>query len=154
LGAHLPSFKAVETRMAIEAGATEIDMVANIGALKGNALPLVYEDIRSVSEVCHERDVHLKVILEMCYLTRREKILGCLLAKAAGADFVKTSSGFGPSGATVEDVDLMRRVVGAEMGVKAAGGIRTLADAYAMIRAGANRLGASASISILQEALT
>jgi len=154
LGAHLPSFKAVETRMAIEAGATEIDMVANIGALKGNALPLVYEDIRSVAEVCHECDVHLKVILEMCYLTRREKILGCLLAKAAGADFVKTSSGFGPSGATVEDVDLMRCVVGAEMGVKAAGGIRTLADAYAMIRAGANRLGASASISILQEALT
>lgn len=153
LGAHLPAFKAVETRMAIESGATEVDMVVNIGALKANALPLVHEDIRSVAEVCHEHGAGLKVILEMCYLTRREKILGCLLAKSAGADFVKTSTGFGPSGATVEDVDLMRRVVGAEMGVKAAGGIRTLADARAMIRAGANRLGASASISILQESL-
>jgi deoxyribose-phosphate aldolase len=153
LGAHLPSFKAVETRMAIEAGATEIDMVVNIGALKANALPLVHEDVKSVAEVCHARDAHLKVILEMCYLTQREKILGCLLAKAAGADFVKTSTGFGPSGATVEDVDLMRRVVGAEMGVKAAGGIRTLADAQSLIRAGANRLGASASLSILQESL-
>jgi deoxyribose-phosphate aldolase len=153
LGAHLPSFKAVETRMAIEAGATEIDMVVNIGALKGNALPLVYEDIKSVADVCHERNAHLKVILEMCYLTQREKILGCLLAKAAGADFVKTSTGFGPSGATAEDVDLMRRVVGPDVGVKAAGGIRTLADARTMIQAGANRLGASASISILQEAL-
>lgn len=153
LGAHLPSFKAVETRMAIEAGATEIDMVVNIGALKANALPLVHEDIKSVAEVCHAHDAHLKVILEMCYLTQREKVLGCLLAKAAGADFVKTSTGFGPSGATVEDVDLMRRVVGAEMGVKAAGGIRTLADAQALIRAGANRLGASASLSILQESL-
>jgi deoxyribose-phosphate aldolase len=153
LGAHLPAFKAVETRMAIEAGATEIDMVVNIGALKANAVPLVYEDIRSVAEVCHERGAHLKVILEMCYLTQREKILGCLLAKSAGADFVKTSTGFGPSGATVEDVSLMRRVVGPDVGVKAAGGIRTLADAQAMIRAGANRLGASASISILQESL-
>ncbi|MFO7583651.1 MAG: deoxyribose-phosphate aldolase [Anaerolineales bacterium] len=153
LGAHLPSFKAVETRMAIEAGATEIDMVVNIGALKANALPLVHEDIKSVAEVCHAHDAQLKVILEMCYLTQREKVLGCLLAKAAGADFVKTSTGFGPSGATVEDVDLMRRVVGAEMGVKAAGGIRTLADAQALIRAGANRLGASASLSILQESL-
>jgi deoxyribose-phosphate aldolase len=153
LGAHLPSFKAVETRMAIEAGATEIDMVVNIGALKANALPLVYEDVKAVAEVCHQHDAHLKVILEMCYLDQREKILGCLLAKAAGADFVKTSTGFGPSGASVEDVDLMRRVVGADVGVKAAGGIRTLADAQAMIKAGANRLGASASISILQEAL-
>lgn len=152
LGAHLPAFKAVETRMAIDAGATEIDMVVNIGALKADALELVYEDVKAVADACHERDAHLKVILEMCYLTRREKIAGCLISKAAGADFVKTSTGFGPSGATVEDVSLMRRVVGADVGVKAAGGIRTLADARAMIAAGANRLGASAGISILQEA--
>jgi deoxyribose-phosphate aldolase len=152
LGAHLPAFKAVETRMAIDAGATEIDMVVNIGALKADALELVYEDVKAVAEACHERDAHLKVILEMCYLTQREKIAGCLISKAAGADFVKTSTGFGPSGATVEDVALMRRVVGAQVGVKAAGGIRNLADARAMIQAGANRLGASAGISILQEA--
>lgn len=152
LGAHLPSSKAVETRMAIEAGATEIDMVVNIGALKADALELVYEDVRTVAEICHERDAHLKVILEMCYLNQREKIAGCLISKAAGADFVKTSTGFGPAGATVEDVALMRRVVGPEIGVKAAGGIRTLADALTMIVAGANRLGASAGISILSEA--
>ncbi len=151
LGAHLPSFKAVEAKMAIDAGATEIDMVVNIGALKADALELVYEDVRAVVEACHAHDVHLKVILEMCYLDQREKIAGCLISKAAGADFVKTSTGFGPSGATVGDVSLMRRVVGAQVGVKAAGGIRSLADALAMIRAGANRLGASAGISILQE---
>jgi deoxyribose-phosphate aldolase len=152
LGAHLPAFKAVETRMAIDAGATEIDMVVNIGALKAGAFELIYEDVKAVADVCHERDVHLKVILEMCYLTQREKIAGCLISKAAGADFVKTSTGFGPSGATVEDVALMRRVVGEHVGVKAAGGIRSLADALAMIEAGANRLGASAGISILREA--
>lgn len=152
LGAHLPSFKEVETRMAIEAGATEIDMVVNIGALKAGAYELIFEDVRAVVEASHGHDVHVKVILEMCYLDQRQKIAGCLISKAAGADFVKTSTGFGPSGATVEDVALMRRVVGPEVGVKAAGGIRTLADAQAMINAGANRLGASASISILQEA--
>ncbi|PKN93310.1 MAG: deoxyribose-phosphate aldolase [Chloroflexi bacterium HGW-Chloroflexi-6] len=152
LGAHLPSFKAVEAGMAIEAGATEIDMVVNIGALKADALELVYEDVKAVVDASHAHDVHVKVILEMCYLDQRQKIAGCLISKAAGADFVKTSTGFGPSGATVEDVALMRRVVGPHVGVKAAGGIRTLADALAMIRAGANRLGASAGISILQEA--
>ncbi|MCG2785988.1 MAG: deoxyribose-phosphate aldolase [Anaerolineae bacterium] len=152
LGAHLPSFKAVEAKMAIDAGATEIDMVVNIGALKADALELVYEDVRAVVEASHAHEVHVKVILEMCYLNQREKIAGCLISKAAGADFVKTSTGFGPSGATVEDVSLMRRVVGAQVGVKAAGGIRSLADALAMIQAGANRLGASAGISILQEA--
>lgn len=152
LGAHLPSFKAVEAKMAIDAGATEIDMVVNIGALKADALELVYEDVRAVVEASHAHEVHVKVILEMCYLNQREKIAGCLISKAAGADFVKTSTGFGPSGATVEDVSLMRSVVGAQVGVKAAGGIRSLADALAMIQAGANRLGASAGISILQEA--
>lgn len=152
LGAHLPSFKAVEAKMAIDAGATEIDMVVNIGALKADALELVYEDVRAVVEASHDHEVHVKVILEMCYLNQREKIAGCLISKAAGADFVKTSTGFGPSGATVEDVSLMRRLVGAQVGVKAAGGIRSLADALAMIQAGANRLGASAGISILQEA--
>lgn len=152
LGAHLPSFKAVEAKMAIDAGATEIDMVVNIGALKADALELVYEDVRAVVEASHAHEVHVKVILEMCYLNQREKIVGCLISKAAGADFVKTSTGFGPSGATVEDVSLMRSVVGAQVGVKAAGGIRSLADALAMIQAGANRLGASAGISILQEA--
>lgn len=152
LGAHLPSFKAVETKMAIEAGATEIDMVINIGALKANAFELVYEDVKAVVEASHAHQVHVKVILEMCYLDQRQKIAGCLISKAAGADFVKTSTGFGPSGATVDDVSLMRRVVGPDVGVKAAGGIRTLDDALAMIRAGANRLGASAGISILQEA--
>lgn len=152
LGAHLPSFKAVEAKMAIDAGATEIDMVVNIGALKADALELVYEDVRAVVEASLAHEVHVKVILEMCYLNQREKIAGCLISKAAGADFVKTSTGFGPSGATVEDVSLMRSVVGAQVGVKAAGGIRSLADALAMIQAGANRLGASAGISILQEA--
>lgn len=154
LGAHLPSHKAAETRLIIEAGATEIDMVMNIGAMKGGAYELVYEDVKAVADVCHQRGVQLKVILEMCYLNQREKIIGCLLSKQAGADFVKTSTGFGPSGATVEDVALMRRVVGVDMGVKAAGGIRAFKDALAMIGAGANRLGASAGVSILQEART
>lgn len=152
LGAHLPTFKATEATMVIEAGATEVDMVVNLGALKGAAYELVYEDIKAVVDASHKHSVHVKVILEMCYLTKREKIIGCLLSKMAGADFVKTSTGFGPSGATVEDVSLMRRVVGPELGVKAAGGIRTFKDALAMVGAGANRLGASASIAILQEA--
>lgn len=152
LGANLPAYKVQETLGVIDMGATEVDMVINIGAMKGEAYGLVLHDIQSVVEAAHRHNVKVKVILEMAYLTRAEKILGCLLCKEAGADFVKTSTGFGPSGATVEDVDLMRRVVGAEVGVKAAGGIRTLADARAMIQAGADRLGASAGVSILQEA--
>jgi deoxyribose-phosphate aldolase len=152
LGAHLPASKAQEARQVLEAGATEIDMVVNIGALKGGAFEMVYEDIRAVVEVCQPSGAHLKVILEMCYLTQPEKIIGCLLSKQAGADFVKTSTGFGPGGATLADVELMRRVVGSQLGVKAAGGIRTYRDALAMIGAGATRLGASAGISILQEA--
>ncbi len=154
LGAHLPSLKATEARLVIEAGATEIDMVMNIGAMKGGAYELVYEDVKAVVDACQQRGVQLKVILETCYLNQREKIIGCLLSKQAGANFVKTSTGFGTGGATVEDVSLMRRVVGMEMGVKASGGIRTFKDALAMIGAGANRLGVSAGVSILQEART
>jgi deoxyribose-phosphate aldolase len=126
-------------------------MVINIGAMKSGDYALILHDIQSVIEAAAGR-AHVKVILEMCFLDLREKIIGCLLCKEAGADFVKTSTGFGPSGATIEDVALMRRVVGAEMGVKAAGGIRTLQDALRMISAGANRLGASSGISILKEA--
>jgi deoxyribose-phosphate aldolase len=153
LGANLPAYKAAETRVVIERGATEIDMVINIGTMKSGAYALLREDILAVVEEAHHSNIPVKVILEMALLNTREKIIGCLLCKYAGADFVKTSTGFGPGGATLADVSLMRRIVGAEMGVKAAGGIRTLQDAYAMIEAGANRLGSSAGVSILQEAL-
>jgi deoxyribose-phosphate aldolase len=152
LGASLPETKASETRQAIEAGATEVDMVIHIGGLKSHDYPHVLEDVQAVVDAANG-EAHVKVILEMAYLTKEEKIIGCLLCKEAGADFVKTSTGFGPSGATVEDVALMRCVVGADMGVKAAGGIRTLQDAHAMIAAGATRLGASASVAIMNEAL-
>ena len=151
LGSTFSEIKAAETRQVISAGATEVDMVINIGAMKSGDYALVLRDIQSVVDVA-AGSAHVKVILEMCFLDLREKIIGCLLCKEAGADFVKTSTGFGPSGATVDDVALMRRVVGAEMGVKAAGGIRTLQDALRMISAGANRLGASSGISILKEA--
>jgi deoxyribose-phosphate aldolase len=154
LGAVLPEFKVYETLACIHAGASEIDMVINIGALKSEAYGLVMNEIQTVAGTAHNQGAIVKVILEMALLTRREKILGCLISQAAGADFVKTSTGFGPSGATVEDVDLMRRIVGSGMGVKAAGGIRTYADAVAMIKAGASRLGASAGVKILQEAGT
>ena len=146
LGATFPEMKAAETRQVIQAGATEIDTVINFGALKSGNFELALRDVEAVVEAAAGR-AHVKVILEMCYLDQREKIIGSLLCQAAKADFVKTSTGFGPSGATAADVALMRRLVGAEMGVKAAGGIRTLADARQMISAGANRLGASAGIS-------
>jgi deoxyribose-phosphate aldolase len=151
LGATFPETKAAETRQARQAGATEIDTVINFGALKSGNFELALRDVQAVVEAAAGQ-AHVKVILEMCYLDQREKIIGILLCQAAKADFVKTSTGFGPSGATVADVALMRRLVGTEMGVKAAGGIRTLADARQMIAAGANRLGASAGISILKEA--
>ena len=150
LGATFPEIKAAETRQAIAAGATEIDTVINLGALKSADFALALRDVQAVVEAAAGK-AHVKVILEMCYLDQREKIIGCLLSKQAGADFVKTSTGFGAGGATAEDVALMRRLVGAEMGVKAAGGIRTYADAQRMIAAGANRLGASAGVSILKE---
>ncbi|HEX9090125.1 MAG TPA: deoxyribose-phosphate aldolase, partial [Anaerolineales bacterium] len=152
LGAILPEFKVYETLGCLSAGASEIDMVINIGALKSEAFGLIMNEIQAVTQTAHNQGAITKVILETALLTRREKILVCLISKAAGADFVKTSTGFGTGGATIEDVELMRRVVGSDMGVKAAGGIRTYTDAIAMIKAGANRLGASAGVKIVQEA--
>ncbi|HSB65719.1 MAG TPA: deoxyribose-phosphate aldolase [Anaerolineales bacterium] len=152
LGATLPEYKVYEALACINYGASEIDMVINVGALKSEAYGLVLNEIQSVTATVHNQGAITKVILETALLTQREKIIACLISKLAGADFVKTSTGFGTGGATVEDVELMRRVVGSEMGVKAAGGIRTYADAMAMIKAGANRLGASAGVKIVQEA--
>jgi deoxyribose-phosphate aldolase len=153
LGATLPEDKTHEARRVIENGAVEVDMVINLGALKSESYGLMLNDILFVTQEAHERGAKVKVIIETALLTHREKILACLLAQAAGADFVKTSTGFGPGGATVEDVDLIRRVVGPGTGVKAAGGIRTYKDALAMISAGANRIGASASVVIFNEAI-
>jgi len=152
LGAILPEFKVYETLGCLSAGASEIDMVINIGALKSEAFGLIMNEIQAVTQTAHNQGAITKIILETALLTRREKILACLIAKAVGADFVKTSTGFGTGGATIDDVELMRRVVGSDMGVKAAGGIRTYTDAIAMIKAGANRLGASAGVKIVQEA--
>lgn len=152
LGATLPEVKAFEASRVIAEGAREVDMVINIGALKSGNYALARHDIAVVVRACQEGHALSKVIIETCYLTNEEKIAACLLAQAAGADFVKTSTGFGPAGATVEDVALMRRVVGPGLGVKAAGGIRDLATARAMVQAGATRIGASASVKIVQEA--
>ncbi|OQA43347.1 MAG: Deoxyribose-phosphate aldolase [Chloroflexi bacterium ADurb.Bin325] len=151
LGANLPELKAYEAAQCIAAGAAELDMVMNIGALKSDDHALVAADMRGVVDAAHPLGARVKVIIETAYLTDEEKVVACTLAKAAGADYVKTSTGFGPAGATVADIALMRRTVGPEMGVKAAGGIRTAADALAMIGAGATRIGASASIQILRE---
>jgi deoxyribose-phosphate aldolase len=147
IGAALPSAKAFEAREAIRCGAREIDMVINVGALKSKDYALVVKDICSVVEAAKPHPV--KVILETSKLTEQEKIVGSGLAKAAGAAFVKTSTGFGGGGATAEDVALMRSVVGEDVGVKASGGIRTAEDAMRMIKAGANRIGASASVAIV-----
>jgi deoxyribose-phosphate aldolase len=147
LGAATTSAKVFETREAIRAGAAEIDMVVNIGALKGRDYGLVECDIRAVVDAARPRPV--KVILETGALTRDEKVIGCALSKAAGAAFVKTSTGFGQGGATVEDIALMRQVVGDDVGVKASGGVRTTQDAQKLIEAGANRIGASASVAIV-----
>jgi deoxyribose-phosphate aldolase len=127
-------------------------MVVNIGALKSKDYALVEQDIASVARTCHAGGGILKVIIEAALLTNEEKVIACQLAKAAGADYVKTSTGFGPGGATVQDVALMRRAVGPEMGVKAAGGIGSYEDAKAMVAAGATRIGASAGVKILQQA--
>lgn len=151
LGASSTASKVFETTDAIANGADEIDMVINIGELKAGHAELVREDIRAVAEATHAGGKLLKVIIECCLLTDDEKCLACLLCAEAGADFVKTSTGFSTGGATVADVTLMRECVGPDFGVKAAGGIRTLADAYAMIEAGASRLGVSAAASILAE---
>jgi deoxyribose-phosphate aldolase len=149
LGAHLPDVKAYEARRAVEQGAGEVDMVINVGALKSRDYALVEQDIRGVVQAVG-RDTVVKVILETSLLTRDEKVMGSSLAKAAGADFVKTSTGFAGGGATVEDVRLMRETVGPDIGVKASGGIRTPEEARAMVEAGASRIGASASVKIVR----
>jgi deoxyribose-phosphate aldolase len=151
LGATTADVKHYETRRAIFDGATEIDMVINIGALKSGDLQTVERDIAAVVAPCREATVISKVILEVVLLNDDEKIAACTLAKAAGADFVKTSTGFASGGATAHDVALMRRVVGAEMGVKAAGGVRDYEGLKAMVAAGATRVGASAGVKIVQE---
>ncbi|MDQ1590476.1 MAG: deoxyribose-phosphate aldolase [Pyrinomonadaceae bacterium] len=152
LGATLSDVKAYETRRAIFDGAREVDMVINVGALKSGDDCAVEYDIRQVVEAAHEQGVLVKVIIEAALLTDEEKVRACLAAKRAGADFVKTSTGFAKGGATVADVALMRRTVGQEMGVKAAGGVKGLDDARAMVEAGATRLGASVGVKIAQEA--
>ncbi|HSN76435.1 MAG TPA: deoxyribose-phosphate aldolase [Anaerolineae bacterium] len=152
LGATLPEVKAFETERAIAGGASEIDMVQNIGALKSRDYKLVAEDVAAVVRAAHARQASVKVIIEAALLTDEEKVESCAIAQAAGADYVKTSTGFASGGATAADVALMRQVVGPSIGVKAAGGIRSAKDAQAMIAAGATRLGASAGIKILKEA--
>lgn len=148
LGASFSSIKAEEARTAVSAGAKEIDMVINIGAVKSGDWELVGKEIAAVNEA--KGSAKLKVIMETCLLTDEEKIQVCKIAKETGADFVKTSTGFSTGGATVHDVALMRKTVGPDMGVKASGGIRTLEDALSMIEAGANRLGASAGVKIVE----
>ena len=149
LGAMDTKSKAFETKTAIENGADEIDMVINVGWLKSGRYSDVENDIREVKKACGDK--HLKVIIECCLLTDEEKIEACRLSEKAGADFVKTSTGFSKGGATVEDVALMRKTVGDRLGVKAAGGIRDGKTAIAMIEAGASRLGCSAGIKIIEE---
>ena len=151
LGATTADVKHFETRRAIFDGACEIDMVINVGALKSGDLRVVERDIEAVAGPCREAGAISKVIIEAALLTDEEKVTACTLAKAAGADFVKTSTGFAPGGATAHDVALMRRVVGEEMGVKAAGGVRDLEGLKAMVAAGATRIGASAGVRIVQE---
>lgn len=149
LGANRIETKVFETEKAIEDGANEVDMVMNIGMLKGGYYDYVEHDIRAVVNVAHKYGVLVKVILETALLTDEEKVKACLLAKKANADFVKTSTGFSKGGATAGDVALMRRVVGSAMGVKASGGIRTYEEALQMIKSGADRIGASASVKIV-----
>jgi len=151
LGATTADVKHFETRRVIYDGAVEVDMVINIGALKSGDFRTVERDIEAVTQPCRDCGVLSKVIIEAAYLTDEEKITACTLARAAGADYVKTSTGFGPGGATVADVALMRRVVGEEMGVKAAGGVRDFEGLQAMVAAGATRIGASAGVKIMRQ---
>jgi deoxyribose-phosphate aldolase len=150
LGASATEVKSFETGVALAEGALEIDMVINIGALRGGDHDAVREDIVAVVDTAHLGGAIVKVILETALLTKEQKVTACLLARIAGADFVKTSTGFSNGGATVEDVTLLRQVVGAEMGVKASGGVRTLDDLKKMVAAGATRVGASASVQIIE----
>lgn len=151
LGATLPEVKAYEAARVVAEGASEVDMVVNVGALKSGDYRLVERDIAGVVDASHKAGALVKVILETALLTDDEKVRACVVSRVAGADFVKTSTGFGPGGATVSDVALMRRVVGPSMGVKAAGGVRDLKAARAMIEAGADRIGASVGVKIVQE---
>jgi deoxyribose-phosphate aldolase len=151
LGASVTTAKRLEAEECLRLGADELDMVMNIGALKSGDHALVETDIRVLAEACHEAGAILKVILECALLSNKEKETACQLAVAAGADFVKTSTGFSTGGATLADVALMRRVVGERCGVKAAGGVRTAADFAAMLQAGADRIGTSSSVSIMRE---
>ncbi|MFC1683460.1 deoxyribose-phosphate aldolase [Candidatus Zixiibacteriota bacterium] len=153
LGAMTPEAKAFEARQAIREGAKEIDMVINVGALKSGDDELVRRDIDAVTEACRDGSATSKVIIEAALLTDEEKIRACILAREARADFVKTSTGFASGGATAQDVALMKSAVECQLGVKAAGGIRSLADAKKMLEAGATRIGASAGVKIVQEAL-
>ncbi len=152
LGANTPDTKAYEARRAIFDGATELDMVINVGALKSKDYELVRRDIESVVEIAHEYGYICKVIIETALLSEDEKVRACLIAKEAGADFVKTSTGFSKGGATAADIALMRQVVGDQMGVKASGGVKDLKQAREMISAGATRIGASVGVKIVQEA--
>jgi deoxyribose-phosphate aldolase len=152
LGANTPAIKAAETEAVIAAGAREVDMVLNIGELCAGNLEAVQADIAAVLAAAHTRGAIVKVILETCLLNDEQKIAGCTVSKQAGADFVKTSTGFSTHGATVQDVALMRRAVGPGVGVKASGGVRTLADLEAMRAAGANRIGTSSGVQIVEAA--
>jgi deoxyribose-phosphate aldolase len=152
LGATPPEVKAWETQQALRDGATEIDMVINIGALRAGDYKLLYQDIGSVVNTAHAANALCKVILETSMLTNEQKVAACQIARMAGADFVKTSTGFGGGGATAADVALMRYVVGSAMGVKASGGVRNYEQAQALVAAGATRIGASAGVHIVKEA--
>ena len=152
LGATSTESKIAETAAALRVGAQEIDMVINVGALRSDDFDTVKRDIQAVADTCHHAGAIVKVILETALLDDKQKAVACTLARMARADFVKTSTGFGPAGATAHDVALMRQVVGPEMGVKAAGGIRTLEDFRTMVAAGATRIGASSSIAIVEAA--
>ncbi|MCO6511735.1 MAG: deoxyribose-phosphate aldolase [Aridibacter famidurans] len=152
LGATLPDVKAFEARRAIFNGAKEVDMVINVGALKSGDDCAVEDDIRAVAEAAHENKVLCKVIIETALLSDDEKVRACIASRNAGADFVKTSTGFSKGGATVEDVRLMRRTVGRALGVKASGGVKGIDDARKMFEAGATRIGASVGVKIAQEA--
>lgn len=151
LGATLPEVNVFEAQKAIERGAQEIDMVINIGALKSGLLDAVQADIHGVVKASHQGGALCKVIIETCLLSRDEKIQASLAAKNAGADFVKTSTGFSTAGATPDDVRLIRETIGADTGIKAAGGVRTLEDLQKMVEAGATRIGASAGVKIIQQ---
>ena len=152
LGATLSSVKAFETEQVITDGAEEVDMVLNVGAMKSGNFTLVKDDVSAVVRAAHAKNVLVKVIIETCLLTDEEKVKACQICQSAGADFVKTSTGFSIAGATVEDVTLMRKTVGPDMGVKAAGGVRSRDDVLAMIKAGATRIGTSGGVKIMEGA--